>query len=91
MKIAILGTSNSILKNGYAPLYQALEFPNQVDNYSIGATICQFIPFALEKYAIFKNYDFLITDCCPNDSDCFIANSAQRIGFTMNFSPFYPQ
>lgn len=71
MKIAILGTSNSILKNGYAPLYQALEFPNQVDNYSIGATICQFIPFALEKYAIFKNYDFLITDCCPNDSDCF--------------------
>lgn len=71
MKIAILGTSNSILKNGYAPLYHALEFPNQVDNYSIGATICQFIPFALEKYAIFKNYDFLITDCCPNDSDCF--------------------
>ena len=71
MKIAILGTSNSILKNGYAPLYQTLEFPNQVDNYSIGATICQFIPFALEKYAIFKNYDFLITDCCPNDSDCF--------------------
>lgn len=71
MKIAIVGTSNSILKNGYAPLYQAIEYPHQVDNFAIGATICQYIPFALEKYEILKKYDFLITDCCPNDSDSF--------------------
>lgn len=71
MKIAVVGTSNSILGNGYAPLYQAIEYPNQADNFSIGATICQYIPFALEKHAILKNYDFLITDSCPNDSDCF--------------------
>lgn len=71
MKIAVVGTSNSILNNGYAPLYQAMEYPYQVDNFSIGAAICQYIPFALEKYAILENYDFLITDSCPNDSDCF--------------------
>ncbi len=71
MKIAIVGTSNSILANGYASLYEAIEYPNQVDNFSIGATICQYIPFALEKYSILQKYDFLITDSCPNDSDCY--------------------
>ncbi len=71
MKIAIVGTSNSVLTNGYAPLYRAIEYPHQVDNFSLGATICQFIPFALEKHAICENYDFLLTDSCPNDSDCF--------------------
>ncbi len=39
MKIAIVGTSNSILANGYASLYEAIEYPHQVDNFSIGATI----------------------------------------------------
>lgn len=71
MKIAVVGTSNSILTNGYAPVYQAIEYPHRVDNYSLGGTICQFIPFALEKYGILENYDFLVTDCCPNDSDSF--------------------
>ncbi len=77
MKIAIVGTSNSILGNGYAPLYQAMEYPHQADNFSIGAAICQYIPFALEKYAVCKEYDFLITDSCPNDSDCYFCG--QRI------------
>lgn len=71
MKIAVVGTSNSVLTNGYTPIYQAIEYPHQVDNYSLGGTICQFIPFALEKYGILKTYDFLVTDCCPNDSDSF--------------------
>lgn len=71
MKIAIVGTSNSVLTNGYAPLYQAIEYPHQVDNYSLGGTICQYLPFAFEKYDILKRYDFLITDCCPNDSNAY--------------------
>ncbi len=71
MKIAIVGTSNSILANGYFPIYQAIEYPNQVDNFSHGASYCHYIPFALEKYAILENYDFLITDCCPNDGSFF--------------------
>lgn len=71
MKIAVAGTSNSLLINGYFPIYQALEYPNQVDNFSHGASYCHYIPFALEKYAILENYDFLITDCCPNDGSFF--------------------
>ena len=71
MKIAVVGTSNSILASGYFPLYRAMEYPNQVDNFSHGASYCHYIPFALEKYAILENYDFLITDCCPNDGSFF--------------------
>lgn len=69
MKIAVVGTSNSILVNGYFPIYQAMEYPNQVDNLSIGGANCQLIPYSIEKYKIFENYDFLITDCAVNDGD----------------------
>ena len=62
MKIAVVGTSNSILANGYFPVYQALEYPHQVDNFSLGASFCQYIPFALEKFALSKNYDFILTE-----------------------------
>ena len=72
MKIAVIGTSNSIRGQGYFPLYQALEYPNIVENFSIGGSICQLIPFQIEKYDIFNNYDFLITDCSVNDNDYLI-------------------
>lgn len=71
MKIAVVGTSNSILANGYFPVYQALEYPHQVDNFSLGASFCQYIPFALEKFALSENYDLILTDCCPNDGAYF--------------------
>lgn len=71
MNIAVVGTSNSILANGYFPLYKAMEYPNHVENFSHGASYCHYIPFALEKYAILENFDFLITDCCPNDGSFF--------------------
>lgn len=74
MKIAVIGTSNSIRPQGYEPLYQALEYPNIVDNLSIGGSNCQLIPFQIEKYDIFNNYDFLITDCSVNDNDYLILN-----------------
>lgn len=69
MKIAVVGTSNSILTEGYFPIYQAIEYPNIVDNLSIGGANCQLIPYSIEKYKIFENYDFLITDTAVNDSD----------------------
>lgn len=69
MKIAVVGTSNSILTNGYFPIYQALEYPNQVDNLSLSGANCQLIPYSIEKYKIFNTYDFLITDCAVNDGD----------------------
>lgn len=74
MKIAVVGTSNSILKNGYFPIYQALEYPNIVDNLSLGGANCQLLPYSIEKYKIFDNYDFLITDCAVNDGDYGNAN-----------------
>lgn len=74
MKIAIVGTSNSIRLDGYSPVYQALEYPNTVDNLSIGGSNCQLIPFCTERYQIFKNYDFLITDCTVNDGDYLSVN-----------------
>lgn len=69
MKIAVVGTSNSILANGYFSIYQAIEYPNQVDNFSLGGANCQLIPYSIEKYKLFENYDFLITDCAVNDGD----------------------
>ena len=69
MKIAVVGTSNSIRVEGYFPLYQAVEYPNIVDNLSLGGSNCQLIPFSIEKYNIFDTYDFLITDTAINDGD----------------------
>ena len=69
MKIAVVGTSNSIRVEGYFPLYQAIEYPNIVDNLSLGGSNCQLIPYSIEKYKIFDNYDFLITDTAINDGD----------------------
>lgn len=89
MKIAIVGTSNSIMTNGYTSLYEALEYPHQVDNFSIGATICQYIPFALEKYDILQKYDFLITDSCPNDSDCFFCKQRTADWFYNELSSIF--
>ena len=64
MKIAVVGTSNSIRVEGYFPLYQAVEYPNIVDNLSLGGSNCQLIPFSIEKYNIFDTYvrswEFLI-------------------------------
>lgn len=72
MKIAVTGTSNSILTNGYFPIYQALEYPNTVDNLSLGGANCQLIPFSMERHKIAVNYDFLITDCAVNDADYLV-------------------
>lgn len=69
MKIAVVGTSNSIRLEGYFPIYQAIEQPNIVDNLSLGGSNCQLIPYSIEKYKIFDTYDFLITDTAVNDGD----------------------
>lgn len=69
MKIAVVGTSNSIRLDGYFPVYQALEYPHTVDNLSLGGSNCQLIPYSIEKYNIFETYDVLITDCAVNDGD----------------------
>lgn len=83
MKIAVVGTSNSIRLDGYFPMYQAIEYPNTVDNLSLGGSNCQLIPFSIEKYKIFEKYDFLITDCAVNDGD-YTANALRTPDWLYN-------
>ncbi len=68
MKIAIIGTSNSIIKSGYLETYKALEYPNQVDSFSLGGSVISYAAFALEYYNILNNYDIIITEFSGNDS-----------------------
>lgn len=83
MKIAVVGTSNSIRLDGYFPMYQAIEYPNSVDNLSLGGSNCQLIPYSIEKYKIFDNYDFLITDCAVNDGD-YLSNALRTPDWLYN-------
>lgn len=68
MKIAVLGTSNSVLTSGYFETYKAIEYPNQVDLFAIGGTVISFAAFALEYFQILKNYDVIITEFSTNDA-----------------------
>lgn len=68
MKIAVLGTSNSVLTSGYFETYKAIEYPNQVDLFAIGGTVVSFAAFALEYFQILKNYDVIITEFSTNDA-----------------------
>ena len=74
MKIAVIGTSNSVLKLGYFETYQAIEYPHQVDLFAIGGTIISYASFALEYYAILANYDVIITEFSTNDSHRYKKN-----------------
>lgn len=74
MKIAVIGTSNSVLKSGYFETYKALEYPHQVDLFAIGGTIISYASFALEYYAILEKYDLIITEFSTNDSHRYIKN-----------------
>lgn len=68
MKIAILGTSNSLLMNGYSAIYKAIEYPHQVDNFSVGGAYNLYGLLANEVYNISKNYDVVILDFVINDN-----------------------
>lgn len=64
MKIAILGTSNSVLRDGYT---KNLSQIHDVDNYAIGACCFSLAIHDIDKYKIAENYDYAIFDFCIND------------------------
>lgn len=64
MKIAILGTSNSVLRDGYT---KSLSQIHHVDNYAIGACCFSLAIHDIDKYKIAENYDYAIFDFCIND------------------------
>lgn len=67
MKIAIVGTSNSIMVEGYFSIYRAIEYPHQVDNFSLGGSYNQYGLLANELYKIADDYDVVIFDFGIND------------------------
>ena len=65
-KIALVGTSNSIMKNGYGQFLQEL-LPGQVDNLGLGGCSSINAVFSLLKYDIVDKYEYVVFDFCIND------------------------
>ncbi|QDG36249.1 hypothetical protein FJN13_16175 [Alteromonas mediterranea] len=63
MKIAILGTSNSVMPNGWV---SAIKEFHEVDNYSIGASCAAVHLSSIKEYDI-SNYELVIIDSSIND------------------------
>lgn len=78
MKIAILGTSNSVFMTGYSAIYKAIEYPHQVDNFSVGGSSNLYGVLANEIFDISKKYDVVILDFAVNDDE------ALNLGFEEN-------
>lgn len=74
MKIAVIGTSNSVLKSGYFETYKALEHPHQTDLFAVGGTIVSYAAFALEYYGILAEYDVIVTEFSTNDTNRYKKN-----------------
>ncbi len=67
MKVAIVGTSNSLLKDGWVKYYRELNKDVQIDNYSLGANTSLYGHYILEKKRILEEYDYCIVDFAVND------------------------
>lgn len=65
-KIALVGTSNSIMKNGYGQFLQEL-LPGQVDNLGLGGCSSINAVFSLLNYDIANKYEYVVFDFCFND------------------------
>lgn len=65
-KVAIIGTSNSILKGGWVEGLS--EFYPVISNFSLGASPSLYAHYVLEKYNILQKYDILIIDFSLNDT-----------------------
>ena len=83
-KVAIIGTSNSILRNGWTASFLR-HFTNST-NFSLGASPSLYAHYILEKHNILEEYDYVILDFSLND-DFFILNDRISISFiTQSFS-----
>lgn len=71
MKIALIGTSNSIIKNGYYHKLSGMLPKGVVDRYSLGATTSLTASYMIRKYNIADRYDFVILDFNINEYKAF--------------------
>ena len=65
-KIAVIGTSNSIIKDGYGQFLLEL-LPGQVDIYGLGGCSSLHAVFSLLKYELCDKYEYIVFDFCIND------------------------
>lgn len=77
MKVAVIGTSNTIIKVGYFNKLKR-KFENSavtIDRYSLGGTTSLTASYMLEKFNIINNYDYIVLDFNINDYKGFIDDS----------------
>ncbi|WP_297262526.1 hypothetical protein [uncultured Desulfovibrio sp.] len=65
-KIAVIGTSNSIIKDGYGQFLLEL-LPGQVDIYGLGACSSINAVFLLLSREVIDKYEYVLFDFCIND------------------------
>jgi hypothetical protein len=67
-RIAILGTSNSIMRAGWASFFKTIAPKNWViDNLSLGGNCAIFMPGQCDAYSVASNYDICIIELPIND------------------------
>jgi hypothetical protein len=78
-KIAILGTSNSITKIGYVPIYRGLEEGAEVINISLGNTIPSYgVLRFLNEQQWLKNADYCLIDFGVNTAQVLESQDASK-------------
>ena len=85
MKIGVLGTSNSIIHNGWFPVFSAIEYPNCVVNYSGGANSSAYALYALDHFEILNNVNCLIIDFAVNDQNHYDSGALEFKQIEMYF------
>ncbi len=66
-KLAIIGTSNSIMEAGYLPVLKSLMPDVEVQNFSLGGASSMYGCYVLETESIVDDFDYAIIDFCIPD------------------------
>lgn|GEM_PF-2646161 len=69
MKIALLGTSNGVLKDGYARFLLTDQHRHEVRNFSLGGNCSIYANYGIEKYGIADSFEYCVLDFCINDEN----------------------
>ena len=77
-KIAILGTSNSLKRDGWAPFFHILHPEIEVRNFSCGSNSSAYGNLALALYDIVGTYDFVFIDFALNENGMMAEGSLSK-------------
>lgn len=70
MKVCLIGTSNSIFKDGYASAFRDDPRVTNFEKYSIGASPSIIIPYFIESID-FSKFDYVVFDTAINDRNYY--------------------